>query len=150
VVLGKAILSFALGFLSMTVLVIATSLLMGADWGPPLGVVLLVLAAVAAGTGLMGLVASVARTPEGAGNLGSIIAVVLGLLGGVFFPLGRGEDLLSKLSLITPHAWFIRGLSDIAGGASWVAALPSVGALLGFALISGAIGWVFMARRLRR
>ena len=150
VVLGKAILSFALGFVSMSVLVIATSLLMGADWGPPLGVILLVLAAVAAGTGLMGMVASFARTPEGAGNLGAIIAVTLGLLGGVFFPLGQGEDLLSKLSLITPHAWFIRGLSDIAGGAAWTAAFPSALALLGFAIVTGTLGWMLMRRRLRR
>jgi ABC-2 type transport system permease protein len=150
VVLGKALLSFALGVISMGVLVVATTLLMDADWGPPFGVVLLILGAVAAGTGLMGLVAGFARTPEGAQNLGSIIAVTLGLFGGVFFPLGQGDDLMSRLTYITPHAWFLRGLGEIAGDATWQAALPSVVALVVFTLVTGMLGWLVMARRLRR
>ncbi|MDH3464063.1 MAG: ABC transporter permease, partial [Acidimicrobiia bacterium] len=44
VVAGKAILAFALGIISMTVLVISTQLLLGASWGAPLGVGLLVVA----------------------------------------------------------------------------------------------------------
>jgi ABC-2 type transport system permease protein len=150
VVLGKAILSFGLGVTSMAVLVVSTSLLMGAEWGPPLGVALLVGAGVLAGTGIIGLVAAFTRTPEGAENLASIIAVILGLLGGVFFPLGQGDDLLSRLSLITPHAWMFRGLGDISGGASWLGALPAVAALLAFALVTGSLGWLLMRRRLAR
>ena len=96
----------------------------------------------------MGLVASVAKTPEGAGNLGSIIAVTLGLLGGVFFPLGQGDDFLSKLTLLSPHAWFMRGMGDLAGGAEWTAALPATGVLLAFALVFGSIALIFLRRRL--
>jgi ABC-type multidrug transport system permease subunit len=83
-------------------------------------------------------------------NLGSIIAVTLGLLGGVFFPLGGGDDIMSRLTYLTPHAWFLRGLGDIAGGAPWTNALPSVLALLVFTLVVGFIGWVLMKRRLAR
>ena len=151
VVSAKAILSFALGMISMTVLVVATSLPpMQATWGAPLGVFLLVVAGVLSAVAIMGLVASVAKTPEGAGNLASIIAVTLGLLGGVFFPLGQGDDFLAKLTLLTPHAWFMRGLADLAGGEEWTAALPAVGALLLFAVVFGSISWVFLLRRLRR
>jgi ABC-2 type transport system permease protein len=151
VVSAKAILSFALGLISMTVLVVATSFPpMQATWGAPLGVLLLVVAGVLSAVAIMGLVASVAKTPEGAGNLASIIAVTLGLLGGVFFPLGQGDDFLAKLTLLTPHAWFMRGLGDLAGGAEWTAALPAVGALLLFAVVFGSISWVFLLRRLRR
>jgi ABC-2 type transport system permease protein len=96
----------------------------------------------------MGLVASVAKTPEGAGNLGAIIAVILGMLGGTFFPVGQGDDLLSKLTFLTPHAWFMGGLADISGGAEWTAALPAVGALLVFSLILGSIGWTLLRRRI--
>ncbi len=149
VVTGKAILAFALGVISMTVLAVSTQLLMpGADWGAPLGVTLLILAGVLSAVGIIGLVASVAKTPEGAGNLGSIIAVILGLLGGVFFQIGQGDDFLSKLTFITPHAWFMRGLGDLAGGAEWTAALPAVGAMLVFALVTGVLGWVMVNRRL--
>jgi ABC-2 type transport system permease protein len=150
VVMGKATLSFALGAFSLLVLVVATTLIMGAEWGPPLGVFLLVVAAVMAGTAIMGVTAAGAKTPEGAQNLGSIIAVTLGLLGGVFFPLGGGDDLMSRLTYLTPHAWFLRGLGDIAGGAPWTNALPSVLALLVFTLVVGFIGWVLMKRRLAR
>lgn len=149
VLAGKAILSFALGFLSMTVLVVATTLLMGASWGHPIGVGLLVAAGVAAAVGLMAVVAAFSRTAESAGSLASIAAVVLGMLGGVFFPLGQGEDLLSRLTLLSPHAWFLRGLGELGGGAPWSAALPAVGVLAGFGLIFGSVGWWAMRRRLQ-
>ncbi|MEE8375149.1 MAG: ABC transporter permease, partial [Acidimicrobiia bacterium] len=150
VVGGKAILAFLLGVISMTTLVVATSVpfLLNADWGAPFGVALLVIAGVLSAVGIMGLVASAAKTPEGAGNMGAIIAVVLGMLGGVFFPLGQGDDLLSKLTFLTPHAWFMRGLADLADAAPWTAALPATGALLIFAGVTGSIGWVLLRRRL--
>jgi ABC-2 type transport system permease protein len=150
VVGGKALLSFLLGLISMGVLIVATHFLMGATWGPPLGVALLVVAGVLAATSVVGLVAGFAKTAEGAGNLASIIAVILGMLGGTFFPVGQGDDFLSKLSYLTPHAWFMRGLAQISGGAEWTAALPAVGALLLFALVLGSAGWVLLNRRLAR
>ncbi len=150
IVAGKAILAFILGIVSMSVLVGATSLefLMGAEWGAPLGVAFLVVAGILSAIGIMGLAAAFAKTAEGAGNLGSIIAVILGMLGGVFFPLGSGDDLLSQLTYLTPHAWFMRGLGDLAGGAPWTNALPATGAMLLFAAITGSISWVLMNRRL--
>lgn len=150
IVLGKALLAFLLGIISMGVLVVATQLLIGATWGAPLGVALLVIAGVLSAIGIMGLVAAVAKTPEGAGNLGAIIAVILGMLGGVFFQLGSGDDFLSRLTLITPHAWFMDGLANLADGAPWTAALPAVGAIMVFAIVTGAISWVLLRRRFIR
>ncbi|MEA1903266.1 MAG: ABC transporter permease [Actinomycetota bacterium] len=152
IIVAKAILSFTLGVISMGVLIGATSLefLMGADWGAPAGVALLVITGILSGVGIMGLVASFAKTAEGAGSLGAIVAVILGMMGGVFFPLGSGDDLLSKLTFLTPHAWFMRGLGDLAGDAPWTNALPAAGAMLVFALVTGAISWVLLNRRLAR
>jgi ABC-2 type transport system permease protein len=150
VVGGKALLSFALGVISMTVLIVATHFLMGATWGPPLGVALLVASGVLAATSIIGLVAGIARSAEAAGNLASIIAVIMGMLGGTFFPVGQGDDFLSKLSYLTPHAWFMGGLADISGGAEWTAALPATAALLVFALVFGAVGWTLVNRKLAR
>ncbi len=149
VVMGKALLSFLLGLTSMTVLVVATTVLMGASWGSVFGVGALLVTGVAAAVGLMGMVAAFSKSPEGAGNLTSIAAVALGMLGGVFFPLGQGEDLLSRLSLVSPHAWFMRGLGELSGAPAWTAALPSAGVLAGFALVFGSIGWWAMRRRLQ-
>jgi ABC-2 type transport system permease protein len=150
VVAGKALLSFSLGVISMTVLIVATHFLMEARWGPPLGVAVLVVAGVLAATSIMGLIASVGKSAEGAANLGAIVAVTLGMLGGTFFPIGQGDDLLSRLTYITPHAWFMRGLSEISGGAEWTAALPSAGALLVIALVLGTFAWFMLQRRLSR
>lgn len=147
---GKAILASALGLISMTVLVIATQFALGATWGAPIGVALLVVAGVLSAVGIMGMVASVAKTSEGAGNLGAIIAVILGMLGGVFFQIGQGDDFLSKLRLITPHAWFMDGLAALSGGASWTAALPATGAILLFAAVTLAISWILVRRSLEQ
>ena len=149
VVAGKAILAFVIGVVSTTILILATRFLIGASWGAPLGVALLVMAGVLCSIGIMGLVASAAKSPEGAGNMGAIVAVILGMLGGVFFPIGSGEDLLSRLQFITPHAWFMRGLGDLADGAEWTAAIPATGALLVFALVSGLIAVALLRRRYR-
>jgi ABC-2 type transport system permease protein len=149
-VAGKAILSFVLGLVSMTVLVVATSLLMDASWGAPLGVALLVVAGVLAAVGIMGLVAAITKTPEGAGNLGSIIAVILGMLGGTFFPIGATGGVLSALTYITPHAWFLRGLADLSSDAPWTAALPAAGAIMMFAVVTGLLAWLLLRRRLTR
>ena len=150
VILGKAILAFLLGIISMAVLVVATSLLMDADWGAPLGVALLVISGVLAAVGIMGLVASVAKTPEGAGNLGSIIAVILGMLGGTFFPIAASGGLLASLTLLTPHAWFMRGLAELGSDAPWTEALPAVGAIMVFAIVTSLLSYVLLRRRLAR
>lgn len=144
---GKALLSFALGMISMGILVVATSLLLGAEWGAPLGVIVLVVAGVLSAVGIMGLVASFARTPEGAGNLGSIIAVVLGMLGGTFFPIGASGGFLANLTLLTPHAWFLRGLAELTNDAPWTAALPAAAAMMLFATVTGLIAWLLLRRR---
>ncbi len=147
VIVAKGLLSFWLGVISVGILIIASTLLMGAEWGPPLGVIILVVCGVLAAVAIMGLVASVAKTPEGAGNLGAIIAVILGMLGGTFFPIGQGDDLLSRLTYLTPHAWFMRGLADISGGASWTEVVPAALALLTFAVVLGTISWFALRRK---
>lgn len=141
---GKAMGAFVLGIVSMTVLAVGSRLLLGADWGPPLGVAILVVTGVIAALGVMALVGSFARTAEQAGNLQSIVALVFGLLGGVFFPVGGG--LLGRLQLASPHGWFLRGLGDVVGTGRWTAALPAAGALVAFGVVAAVPGVL----RLRR
>ena len=150
VVAGKAIVSFLLGIISMGVLVVATTFLMDATWGAPLGVALLVIAGVLAAVGIMGLVASVAKTPEGSGNLGSIIAVVLGMLGGTFFPIASSGGILASLTYLTPHAWFMRGLADLSSAAPWTDALPATGAIMVFAVVTSSLAFLLLRRRLQK
>ncbi len=146
---GKLLTSYALGVAAMAVLVVASSLLLGAQWGSPPGVALLVLAGVLAATGVMALVATVARTPEQAGYAGSVVALVLGMLGGSFFPVSQAGGAISTLSLLTPHAWFLRGLADLSGGGGVGDILPALGAILAFAGVAGGIALLRLGRAVR-
>ncbi len=113
---GKAITSFVLGLVSMIVLAVGTSFMIGAEWGNPLGVFILMICGVLSALGIMALVAIVAKTPEQAANYQAIVAVALGMLGGTFFPLSQGPRILAFFSKLTPHAWFLEGLGDLSAG----------------------------------
>lgn len=136
---GKLLVSVIVGVVSMSMLAIATSLLLGARWGDPAGVALLVVAGVLAATGIMAVVTSLARTYEQAEQWQAVIAVTLGALGGTFFPVAQIGGALSVLTLVTPHHWFLGGLADLAGGGGVAAVLPSVAALLAFAAVTTAL-----------
>ena len=146
IVLGKLLTSVVLGVVSISVLVVGTSVLLGASWGNPAGVAMLIVAGVLAATGITAVIASLARTSEQAGSWQAVVAVTLGMLGGAFFPIQQSGSFMATASLVTPHAWFIRGLGNLAGG-DVADVLPAVGALLLIAALTGAvalrrIGWV--------
>ena len=143
---GKLLVSFLLGVISMAVLVVATSLLFGAHWGNPLGVAVLIVAAIAAAMGIMALIATLAKNAEQAANWQSVVAVVLGLLGGTFFPVSQAPGVLSTLTFAAPQAWFLRGLGDLRGGSLGVVWVPVL-AMLGFAVVTGGLA-LFRLRRL--
>ncbi len=54
---GKALTSFVLGLVSMLVLALATTLMIGAQWGNPLGVGILMICGVLSALGIMAVVA---------------------------------------------------------------------------------------------
>lgn len=141
IVAGKALGTFVLGVVATTVIVVASTVLLGAEWGNPVGVALLVVAAVLAAMGITALVTTLGRTEEQAGGWNAIVAVTLGILGGSFFDLSQAPELLSRLSFLTPHAWFLEGLDQLAAPSATMAdlALP-LAALMAFAVITGGIG----------
>lgn len=142
ILLGKTLGSFVTGIAALAILVVATTLLIGADWGPPVGVAAIIVAAVISAIGITTLVTSFMKTQDSAGAANSAIAITLGILGGTFSPMSQAPELMSTLSLVTPHAWFLRGLGDMHGtGAVAADALPAVGVLLAMGLVTGAIGF---------
>jgi ABC-2 type transport system permease protein len=141
IIFGSSLAGFVLGLVAMTVLVVATTLFVGAAWGPPLLVALLILAAVVAAMGISTLAATLARTVRQAGGLNAIIALSLAAIGGVFIPVHQGPELLASISLVTPHAWFLRGVSTLAAtDPDVIAILPSLAALVGIGVVTGAVG----------
>ena len=150
VLAGKLLTSLVIGTVSMAVLAVATHFALDAHWGSPLGVAMLIAAGVVAATAVCALVASFARTPDQAGPWLSMVAVVLGMLGGTFFPVAQAGGLLEQLSLATPHAWFLRGIENLSGGASPSAALVPAAAILAFAAAVGSLVWIRRERLVAR
>jgi ABC-2 type transport system permease protein len=136
---GKLLSAFLVGLVSMVVLFVATTFAVDADWGPPVGVALLVLGAIIAAVGIVALIAGFARSAEQAGAFGSMIGMVLGFLGGTFFDVSQAGGILASLRFVSPHGWFMQGLADLRADDLGVVVVPVL-AMLAFGAVTGAIG----------
>lgn len=140
ILLGKVIVSLAVASISMAVIVVATTLLLGADWGDPLAVAALIGATALAATGIATLIVGFARTEEQASGFIAVAALTLAVFGGSFFRMSQAPEGMAALSVITPHAWFLRGINDLAAGGGIAAVAPSLGVLVTVGLVTGGIG----------
>ena len=147
ILVGKLLASFLMGVASTVVLWLATTLLMGANWGSSIGVLILIVAGVAAAMGLTAAIATFTNTAEQAGAITAFIVVVFGVLGGVFFPVTRVSGAFEVVSRIAPHFWLMDGFQRLSAGEGLADILPALGAIMLFAVTLGAIG-LFRARDL--
>ncbi|QGG96864.1 ABC transporter permease [Actinomarinicola tropica] len=137
---GKVLSAAILGSLSLWSLMAASSVLMGAEWGPPIGAALLAVAGVVAAIGIMSVAGSIARSTEQAGNAQGIVAVVFAILGGAFVPIPGGSGgVLGLLQQLTPHGWFFDGVADLRHDGV-AGAAPALAVLLAMGLLTGAVG----------
>ncbi len=142
ILVGKLLASFLVGVASTVVLWLATTLLMGAEWGGTLIVIVLIAAGVTAAMGLTAAIATFAKTAEQAGAITAFVVVVFGVLGGTFFPVSRISGAFSAISRVTPHFWLMEGFRRSSAGEGIVDILPALGAIMAFAIILGSIGLI--------
>lgn len=136
ILLGKSLSAVLAGIAALIALLVASTFIMGADWGDPLAAGLLVVTVVLAATGVMSLVGGFARTAEQAGALQAVVAVSMAMLGGSFGMVApSGDSLWGRLSLLTPNAWFLDGLGRAQFGVGEV--LTQVLVLLAIAVVTG-------------
>ncbi|HKC25721.1 MAG TPA: ABC transporter permease [Thermoanaerobaculia bacterium] len=111
----------------------------------PLALAAISIAASLSATGLGLLIASLAKTTEQIGGLGSLLVVTMAALGGVMVPSSVMPDSMRTLGLATPHAWALRAYQDVlVRDAGLAHVLPGIAALLGFALVFfGVAVWRF-------
>ena len=134
---------------SLLVIWLVTAWLLGADWGDPAAVALLIVAVSLTIGSVAGLVAGVARTDQSAETLASVVGFVLAMIGGAFVPPGALPDALQRLALLTPTGWALRGFADVSAGDAGVAAiLPNLAALLVLAVAAGVVAARLLPRRL--
>ncbi len=140
ILVGKLIVSMVLALVSMGVIILGTGLLLGATWGDPVALVVLVLSAALAATGVSLLTVAFTRNEEQATSAITIVSLTLAVIGGSFFPTSQGPDFMSQLSLLAPHAWFLDGVNDIATGGDVGSSITSVAVLLVVGLVTGGLG----------
>lgn len=149
VLVAKLLVSFVIGVASMTFLLLFSALLLGAEFGNPFGVALLVVTGVLAAVSTVAVVAGLAKSPAQAGALQSGLALGLGIVGGAFFSMARAGGAAAVATRLTPHFWFNEGLVRLTGGRDWTAALEPVGALLLFTAVVGIPGLLLARRTVR-
>src|SRR5690606_39990639 len=109
----------------------ATTVALGAHWGPPPGVVAVILAASLAVAGIAGLIAALARTDQSADVLASMIGFAFAMVGGAFIPIGSMPEGLGRVALLTPIGQALRAFADLSAGSGEVGAVvPQIAALL--------------------
>jgi ABC-2 type transport system permease protein len=145
---AKGTVSFLLGVLATMILMVAGTVLMGAEWGSWLGVSVLVGCAVLTAVALMAIVAGIAKTSEGASAAQAIIAVGLAMLGGSWFPVS-GEGVMGVLARMTPHYWFLNGLEDLTDAATWTVVGGPAAAMVIIAVVAGVPAAILLRGRLR-
>ena len=139
--LGTITGQYSVGILQMLILVGFGALVMKVDWGPP-GALLAVLlafglAAVAMGTTMGTFV----KTESQASGLSIMFGMVFGLLGGCMWPLELFPPTMQKIVHVLPTTWAMQALTDLTmGGAGFLAVLPEIGVLLGFAVVFFVVG----------
>jgi ABC-2 type transport system permease protein len=113
---GKVFGIFLTGAAQMLILIGASSLFFQLKWGDPLGVIVLVLAAVFGATGWGMIITALARTPSQVASIGTAVMLIFGIMGGSFINLEQMPAFVQTFSKVTPNAWALDGFTTLGLG----------------------------------
>jgi ABC-2 type transport system permease protein len=134
-----------MALIQMTLLVLFAFFAFKLNWGDPLAVFLILtcsaLAAAAIGTAMGTFIKSEGQ----ASGLSIMAGMLMGLLGGCWYPLELFPAFMQNIARIFPTTWAMQGLLDLLlRGGGLINILPEAGVLLGFAIIFFTVGvWRF-------
>lgn len=144
VLLGKTVGVMVVGVASMTAVWLITWWGFGASWGDPLGVFVVIVAAVTAISGISLLITGLARTESQADTLTTIIALLFAVAGGTFFVGTTGT--LDTMRRFTPNGQALTAFVDLsASGAGLADVMPQILLLLGVG-VGTAVTGLFVLR----
>ncbi len=126
----------------IVIYLLAGRFLFGLSWGhSPLGLALILACFAAAAAGLSLFLGAVLKTPEQASTVGWILGMVLGALGGCWWPSEVMPRWLWSAAHVFPTPWAMDALHALIsfGRGAEAVLLPSA-ALLGFALLFSVLG----------
>lgn len=138
---GKVFGIFLTGFAQLIILTFGANLLFGLNWGDPWALLVIIAATVFGATGWGLLLAALARTPFQVSSVGTAMMLLFGILGGSFISAANFPSALRSLRLLTPNAWALDALGELAQGAALSDLTGAILALLlmGLALSAVAI-----------
>ena len=117
----------------------------GVGWGDPLAAGALVVVFALVGTGAAMVVGVFSSNPDQAGALGVMAGMLLGALGGAMVPLEIFPEPAHTIAFLTPQAWAIQGLREVAlrdGGIGDI--VMELGVLVLYGIVLMALGtWQF-------
>ncbi len=144
---GKVLGIYLTGAAQVLILILASTLLFQLNWGDPLAVLVLVLAAVVGAVGWAMLITALAKTPGQVSTVGSAVMLTFGILGGSFFSLESMPRWFVLVSKVTPNAWGLDGFTTLALGGRLGDVLGPVLALLAMGAALFAIAASIISRR---
>ena len=144
---GKMVGIYLTGAAQMLILILGTTLLFQLQWGDPLAVLALVLAAVFGAVGWGMLLTAVAKTPGQVGAIGSALMLIFGILGGTFINMDNMPVWFRYITKITPNAWGVDGFTTLALGGGLHDILTPILALLAMGLLLFATAVILFSRR---
>ncbi|MCW5877840.1 MAG: ABC transporter permease [Anaerolineales bacterium] len=152
IILGKMLGTFLTGLLQFALLVLASTLLFGVNWGSsPAGVALIMVLTVFAASGLGALLTSAARNESQAGIVVSAVSLIFGALGGSFFPASNLSGIVDLASRLTVNRWAMEGFTKLTvGRAGFNEILPEAGVLALIGLVTFVLAMIGFKRRFVR
>lgn len=145
ILVGETLGRFGVAMLQGAFIVLLSAALFGVGWGDPVAATTVVVLFALVGTGAAMVVGVFASNPDQAGSVGVMAGMLLGALGGAMVPLELFPEPMHSLAYLTPQAWAVQALREVAlHGGTVVDVITELGvlALYGTALL--AIGvWGF-------
>jgi ABC-2 type transport system permease protein len=88
------------------------------------------------------LFASIGRSERQLGGIGSVVLLVMGIVGGCMVPRMLMPPFMKSLGLFVPHGWALDGYYEVLvrQGAGIAQVLPSIAALVGFGTVFATLG----------
>jgi ABC-2 type transport system permease protein len=127
---GKVLGIFFMGAAQVGILILASAILFQVKWGNPIGIAVLIIAAVFGATGWGMLITAFARTPAQVANTGTVVMLIFSILGGSFISIENFPPFMQAMSKITPIAWGLDGFTTLALGGTLPNLVEPVTALL--------------------
>lgn len=134
--------------LQVVLLLLASSLLFGIQWGKLATVVLVSFGLIVAAAGFGVMLMSFIKNSRQTGPVMGGVMTLVGMMGGLFTTgIPNLPASVDKFTLITPHGWALQGWKLALSGASPLQAITPVLVLLGMGILFFMVGIVLFRRR---